>query len=410
MSKKMNNLSEIKIEKLAKDWVTESKSRDVSVLKNALDYAVENISLNLEEMRDKVTWAAGVNGVYRTRDLVESVLSWDWVASFYTGMIWLAYEITGDEKYKNAGLHQNALYRKAIEETKGLEHHDIGFLYSLSAVAGYKLTGDKDSKETGILAANEMMKQYVDKCGIVQRLGRPEDPNAEGRGHAIIDCCMNLPLLFWAAQASGNSEFHDKAYRHIKNASRYLVNENGSTHQGMYFDMESGECVKTSTHQGDGREGACWARGQAWAIYGFALGYDYTGDKDLLEYAKICANYFLNRLQSDNTPNWDLWYRSDDDQRDTSAVGCAVCGLLEIARQLPITDPLRKEYEAAAIVIMHDTTKKYLYTREESKNALLKGGVYGFKERNGINEPMIWGDYYYMEALTRILNNHRVFW
>lgn len=406
----MSNLKDIKIEKLEKDWVKERQRIDICVLKNALDYAVNNVSDNLYELWDKAPYAAGQNGVYSYRDLVKSVLSWDWVASFYTGMIWLAYDITGDEKYKKAGIHQNELYREALDKTTGLEHHDIGFLYSLSAVAGYKLTGDANSKETGILAARELLKQYSDKCGVFQRLGRPENPEAEGRGHAIIDCCMNLPLLYWASQVTGDNEFYEKAYHHIKNASRYLVNKDGSTHQGMYFDMETGKLLKTATHQGDGREGACWSRGQAWAIYGFALSYCYTGDKELLEYAKICANYFLNRLQSDNTPNWDFWYRSDDDQRDTSAAGCAVCGLLEIARCLAVTDCLRAQYEAAALTIMYDMTKKYLYTREESKNALLKGGVYGFKSNNGVNEPVIWGDYYYMEALTRILHTHRVFW
>lgn len=406
----MADLKDIKTEELKKDWIKESGRVDINVLKNALNYAVDNISENLYEMRDKAPFAAGKNGVYPMRDLVKSVLSWDWVASFYTGMIWLAYDITGDEKYKKAGLYQNTLYREALDKTEGFEHHDIGFLYSLSAVAGYKLTGDEYSKETGILAARELLKQYVDKCGIFQRLGRPEDPDAEGRGHAIIDCCMNLPLLYWASQVTGESEFYDKAYKHIKNASRYLVNKDGSTHQGMYFDVETGELLKTSTHQGDGHEGACWSRGQAWAIYGFALSYGYTGDKELLEYAKICANYFLNRLQSDNTPNWDFWYRSDDDQRDTSAAGCAVCGFLEIARNLPITDPMREQYEAAALTIMHDLTKKYLYTREESKNALLKDGVYGFKDGMGVAEPVIWGDYYYMEALTRILHTHKIFW
>lgn len=176
------------------------------------------------------------------------------------------------------------------------------------------------------------------------------------------------------------------------------------------FDTDTGKILKVYTSQGKGGDDACWSRGQGWGIYGLMLSYIYTGDKALIEFAKRATNFFLNRLQSDHCANWDFVYRSDSDQRDTSAVTIAACGILELAKQLPLYDPDRAIYEAAAKVLIHDITKHYLFTRAESPNALLKSGVYAYNRGLCVDEPTIWGDYYYMEALVRLTRVHRIYW
>ena len=404
------DIAGINREELEIDWRAEAEKVDIGELERALDYSVQNVADNLEAFTSKFPSAGGVNGEYQPVGNADTFLCSDWTSSFWTGMVWLAYDLTGDQKYKKTGLIHSESFRKRYEENDILDHHDIGFLYTLSCVAAYKETGDEFSRETAVLAARKLLKQYMDKCGSLQQWGSPADPDNEKLGICIIDGCMNLPLLYWAAETTGETEFYEKAVSHISNAARYMMRDNGAVHQNLKFDVFTGKLLDAYTSQGDGDEAGCWSRGQAWAIYGFVLSYLYTGDKTLLELAGSCANYFLNRLQSDYCANWDFLYRKDSDQRDSSAVSIAVCGLLELAGQLPAADPYHDIYHAAAKVLLSSLTKNYLYTEEESRNALLKAGVYAFKSGLCVNEPVIWGDYFYMEALARLFQPLRIFW
>lgn len=406
----MQKNSDIKKEVLSIDWIAESKRVDFAKLEQALSYAVDNVRDNLQEFTQKFPTAGGENGEYLPANNADTLLSSDWTSSFWTGMVWLAYELTGEEAFKKTGLQHTQSFRKRYEENDILDHHDIGFLYTLSCVAAYKLTGDAFSKDTAIHAAYKLLRQYMDKCGLFQQWGSPTDPENQKLGIAIIDCCMNLPLLYWAAEATGNPEFYNKAYSHICNVAKYFVRPTGAVYQNVKFDVWTGEVLDCYSFQGSGENDGCWSRGQAWAIYGFMLSYCYTGDKRFLELSQICTNYFLNRLQSDFCANWDFSYRSDDDQRDTSAVSIAACGILELAKQLPLGSAERAVYEAAGKVLVYELTQRYLYTKQESKNALLKSGVYAFTGNLCVDEPTIWGDYFYMEALTRLTKAHRIFW
>ena len=183
-----------------------------------------------------------------------------------------------------------------------------------------------------------------------------------------------------------------------------------STYQNFRKDIATGAPIGGWIAQGDSHDGACWSRGQAWAMYGLPLSYNYTGDATLLETCKAVSNYFLNRLQSDLVPNWDFYYKTDEDQRDTSASAVAACGLLELARNLPVTDPDREVYEAAAKTLIYALIKNYLYCDGESPNAILKSGVYAMRTNLCVDEPVIWGDYFFMEALQRLTHYYRSFW
>lgn len=144
-------------------------------------------------------------------------------------------------------------------------------------------------------------------------------------------------------------------------------------------------------------------------IYGLSLLAEHTGCTAYLDVAKKLSTYFLNRLPSDRIANWDLLFTADNDQRDSSAAAIAVCGLLELSKQLPVYDPDRNLLESAALCILGSLTENYLI-REEDSNALLRGGVYSMPSNRGVNEPCIWGDYFYMEALMRVLKPFRLYW
>lgn len=406
----MLDYTRVKNEPLKDDWVALASKIDDKVFKDALDYSTSVVIDNLDAFSEKFPSAGGVDGVYQPTNNADTFLYSDWTSSFWTGMVWLTYEATKNEKAKEVGLLQSKSFRERYEKNDILDHHDIGFLYSLSCVAAYKLTNDKFSYETALLAAEKLTTRYIKNCGMLQQGGSTTDVTDPRSGGSIIDGCMNLPLLYWASNMTGDKKYYDMAYSHICLAAKHMVTDRGAIHQNMKFNVATGELERVYTGQGKGGDDACWTRGQGWGIYGMMLSYLYTGDKDLVEFAKRTTNFFLNRLQSDYTPNWDFYYTDDKDQRDTSAGTITACGILELAKQLPLTDPDRAVYEAAAKVMIASLTKNYLYTREESPNALLKGGVYAFGKGLCVNEPVIWGDYYYMEALMRLTNLHHLYW
>lgn len=406
----MINYQRVVKEPLKEDWQALAMHINDEVFVKALDRVIDIVGENLDTFTEKFPSAGGVDGVYQPTNNADTFVYSDWTSSFWTGMVWLAYELTGEERFKNVGLIHSKSFRERYETNDILDHHDIGFLYSLSCVAAYKVTGDEFSKETALLAAQKLAGRYREKAGIIQRGGPIDDIEHPSTGEFIIDCCMNLPLLYWASHMTGEKKYYDMAYAHIQNAANFMVRDNGATHQNFKKDIHSGEPIRGWTSQGDGDDRGCWSRGQAWAIYGMPISYTYTGDASLLEITKRVANYFLNRLQSDYCANWDFLYQSDEDQRDSSAVAIAACGLLELAKQLPLLDPDRKTYEAAAKTLIAKLIEHYMYGEDEGSNGVLKAGVYAYKTNLCVNEPVIWGDYYFMEALVRLTRSWRMYW
>lgn len=397
-------------EPLKDDWKALAKEIDNKLFFDTLDQTVHVVRKNLDSFTEKFPSAGGVDGVYKPTNNADNFLYSDWTSSFWTGMVWLAYELTGEERFKEVGLIHSKSFRERYETNDILDHHDIGFLYTLSCVAAYKVTGDEFSKETALLAAEKLSGRFRDKAGIIQRGGPLDDPDYPSAGEFIVDCCMNVPLLYWAANTTGEKKYYDMAYSHIQKAATHMVRESGATHQNFKIDVRTGEPIRGWTSQGDGDDRGCWSRGQSWAIYGLPLSYHYTGDVTLLEQAKNVANYFLNRLQSDYCSNWDFLYKNDDDQRDSSAVAITACGLLELAKQLPLSDPDREVYEAAAKTLIAKLIENYMYKEEEGSNGILKAGVYSYKTNLCVDEPVIWGDYYFMEALVRLTHSFRMYW
>ncbi len=381
-----------------------------SQFKQSLDFVLKRIDANLETFTYKFPSANSVNLVYEPVENASTVHASDWTSGFWTGMIWLAYELTGDPKYRHAGDIQVESFKQRFVDRAILNHHDIGFLYSPSCVASFKLTGSESAKIIALDAAKLLAMRFREKAGIIQVRGHLDDLNHHERGVFIIDCSMNVPLLHWATQMTGDSTYSDKAFRHIKQVAKYMVRPDGSTHQHFHIDVDTGEQVKGWTGQGYGTDDACWSRGQAWALYGLALDYRFSGDPDIIEAAKSVANYFLNRLPEDLVCNWDLIFLANDGQRDSSAAAIAVCGLLELARQLPVLDEDRHLYEQAALTILESLADRYTTEDHPESNGILQHAVYAYNGDLGVDECCIWGDYFYMEALVRVIRNWRPYW
>jgi unsaturated chondroitin disaccharide hydrolase len=371
-------------------------------LERAAGFVFERMAQNVAMFTDLFPAPASENLIY------QGIVNEDWTASFWTGMLWLTYELTEVEKYREAAEYQLPSYKKRVEERIAIQTHDLGFLYSLSAVAGYRITGSKEAKDMALEAADLLAERYFPEAGIIQAWGDLTDPEQAGR--MIIDCLMNLPLLYWASEVTGDSRYADMARSHVKQSAAYLVRPDYTTYHTYYMDVKTGEPKYGNTHQGFADD-SCWARGQAWGIYGFMLSYAYTKDESLIRLSKSLADYFLARLPEDGIVYWDLIFTEGKEQeKDSSAAAIAVCGLLELAKQLKLGDPDKERYEKAAIAMLIALSDRYTTVDHPESNGILIHAVYNKPRGMGIDECTIWGDYYYLEALARVLTNWRLYW
>ncbi len=372
-----------------------------------LDWCVEKVKRNAAAFGDKFPSACGKGGDYIPLPNASEVLGSDWTSSFYTGMIWLAYERSGDEQLYKKGLEHIESFAERLENRDITGHHDLGFLYILSCGAPYVILRNKRAKEIFIKAAYMLTERFQEKAGILQQNYPLDDRDNPFWGRFIIDSLMNLPLLYRAAEFTGDEKLYDIALTHLKNVLKYILREDGGTYQVARKNPMTGELIEQTTAQGAGKN-ACWARGQAWAVYGLCLSYKFTGISECVEKSIKAADFFLERLPKDLVCAWDLCYTDEKTQKDSSAAAVLVCGLLELSKLLPPTDSRKTYYENKAREIL--AALAALEKAPEKSNALLIHGVYSLPGNLGIDEPQIYGDYYYMEALTRMCGTWRSYW
>lgn len=394
----MQKIKDVEIENVG-------KFENVSILtqseiKSAFGQVLEKIDRNIEAFNEKFPDACSVNNVY---PIVENT---SWTSGFWTGMLWLAYDMTKEEKYRKVAEKYVLSFKDRMKEKRDVDHHDLGFLYTLSCVSSYKLTGNVVAKETALQAAEHLLGRYHLKGEFIQAWGDINDPSAY---RLIIDCLMNLPLLYWATEVTGDEKFHSTAYKHLKTTMATVFRENASTFHTFYFNPENGQPLKGATHQGYTDE-SCWARGQAWGIYGLPLSYIYTRDEGVKEIYKKVVNYYLNHLPKDNVCYWDLIFTSGGEVRDSSAAAIAICGMLEMNKWLDNADSIKNIYNNAVQLTLRSLIEKYTTKDMPDSNGLLIHAVYSKPHNMGVDECNIWGDYFYMEALVRIMKEWSLFW
>lgn len=331
----------------------------------------------------------------------------DWTSGFWPGMLWLSWEASADPAFRRAAMATLPDFERRLRERDRVDTHDLGFLYILSALAAYRIEGWLPGRECAIAAATLLMERFHANAGVIQAWGDLDDPAQRGR--IIIDCLMNLPLLLWAADATGRAGFREAAVRHLGATTRHLVRADASTYHTFHFDVETGEPLRGSTAQGYS-DSSCWARGQAWGIYGLALNFRYLRDPGLLEAAVRLADYYLERLPADLVPYWDLAIRDPAEERDSSAAAIAASGLLELASCLALPDGRRKRYEEAAVGTARSLVEGYAAAGKAGTNGLLLHAVYDKPSGKGVDECCVWGDYFYMELLSRLAGPRVTLW
>lgn len=388
-------------------------------IKEALDFSCEQVQKNLGQFTEKFQNAYSINNFY------EPIDNTDWTNGFWTGEIWLAYEhcMNGQNGQPEAGkegiaeelrraaeIQVDSFYNRILKKEQ-VDHHDMGFLYTPSCVAAYKLTGSKKAREAAILAADQLITRYHPVGEFIQAWGPMDAPE---NYRLIIDCLLNLPLLYWASEETWDGKYREIAEKHIHTAVANVIREDYSTWHTFFFDMKTGAPDHGATCQGY-RDGSAWARGQAWGVYGMACAYRYTGREDYIDKFRHVTEYYMEHLPKDLIPYWDLEFGDGSvEPRDSSSAAIVACGLLEMSKYL-------KEEEAAYYTGMAKKILKSVYDNYAVKDSSISNGLvlhstysnhspYNTCNHYGVDECNIWGDYFYMEALTRLYKNWNQYW
>lgn len=327
-----------------------------------------------------------------------------WTSAFYPGMMYLAYDLTGDMdflKYQEDYLNS---FEERLENGVHLTH-DLGFLYTLSSVACFKLTGEERARQLALRAADCLAGRYNNKGRYIQAWGKMEtgesEESKESEVRIIIDTMLNLPLLYW----SGKEAYRRIAVEHAKTSARYLVRKDYTSYHTYWMNAGTGEAVRGATHQGFHDE-STWARGEAWAVYGYALSYRYTREKLFLQTAMGTADVFIRNLPNDGVPYWDFSFNDRiPDLKDTSAVAIALCGLLELCNWV---DEMKADtYRQVVFRVMRSLFDHY-FDHDPDRAGILKEGMY--HRDDGANEFTVWRDYFFFEALVRLQKDWKPYW
>lgn len=343
----------------------------------------------------------------------------DWTEGFYPGCLWYTYEYTKKDNWKDAALK----WTESLEQVKKLTtHHDIGFLMYCSFGNAYRLTGNERYKDILVESARSLCTRFNEKTGCIESWNYRKAWNGKDEWFfpVIIDNMMNLELLYFATKVTGDSTFYNIANKHAETTAKNHFREDYGSYHVVNYDENTGEVLHRATCQGFS-DNSTWARGQAWGIYGYTMAYRETKRKDFLDVAVRTANFWLNQtnMPEDGIPYWDFnagqeGYVADwsyDPQmfkvmpRDASAAAIAASAFLELSGYVPDGD---KYLRAAEHILKSLSSPAYLAQQGTNSNFVLMHCVGSIPHDSEIDVPLVYADYYYLEALIRynnIMNN-----
>jgi hypothetical protein len=371
-----------------------AQSRD-TIFSHALQFSQQQLKRTVAEVGENPQYPRTTmpDGTWKT------VRIRDWTSGFFPGSLWYAFEASHDPFYQNA----------AARWTQGLEalqsyggSHDIGFMVFCSYGNGYRLTKNEEYKRVILATARTLMTRYNPAVGAIKSWDKKVWPYP-----VIIDNMMNLELLFWASQHGGTRAMYDAAVSHAEKTMKNHFRLDNSTYHVVGYDTATGGVLTRGTHQGYA-DSSCWARGEAWAVYGFTMTYRFTQDERFLHTAERAADYFIAHLPADHIPYWDFQAPNiPDEPRDASAAAIAASGMLELSTFASNADLKKKYFEAAKNILRSLSGPDYLAEGTPS-HGILNHAV-GHKPANSeIDVSLIYGDYYFLEALMRLGRMNRI--
>jgi unsaturated chondroitin disaccharide hydrolase len=316
-----------------------------------------------------------------------------WCDGFLPGMMWILHGHLQGQPEAAWFREQAIRYSKPLEPRQfDRTVHDLGFIFNSTYLRWYGFTPDPALKDVLIQAGRTMSMRFKEK-GEYLRSFVSEDS-------LFIDIMMNVGIIFSAAIETGDAQLLDVAMRHALTTRRVLVRGDGSTaHEGLY-DLETGEFLKQTTHQGY-RGDSCWSRGLAWSLYGFGTCYRLTRDPRFLQASELCADFYIQHTPNDGVPPWDYDAPAESQKLlDTSAAAIAASGLFQLAKLS--ADPVKgRFYEQSARTMLSSLCQKHLGSQDANWEGILKGGVYHIHKGLGVDESVMWGEYFFVEALEK---------
>lgn len=360
----------------------------------------EKLSQKLEaecgRLKNKIPYIAE-DGHYQI-DWAEKDIAW-WTNGFWGGILWQMYHATGKACYRNSAVHLEEQLDRALQDFTAL-NHDVGFMWMHTAVADYRLTGNHQSLVRGEHAASLLLGRFNPLANYICAW------NENRPGWMIIDCLMNLSLLYWAGEQEKDPRFAAAACRHADTALEKLMRPDGSCSHIAILDPQTGELLETPGGQGYAA-GSSWSRGQAWAVYGFAISYAHTEEIRYLDAAKRAAHYFLaNAAATEYLPLCDFRAPEKPIYYDATAGACAACGLLEIAKHVSETE--KRLYQTGALRLLRALDERCCDWNPAHDGIVGNGKVdyHGGTEQ----QSLIYGDYFYLEGILRLLQKDFFIW
>lgn len=366
----------------------------------ALDYCAKQTQRTLTELKTD----SGIDYTMMPRNIMADEQHWncrkatkeEWCAGFWPGVLWYDYEYTKD--------------KQVLEEAENFTHslkflshipaydHDLGFLVFCSYGNGYRLTKNPAYKQVILDTADTLATLFNPIVGTILSWPREVEPR-NWPHNTIMDNMINLEMLFWAAKNGGNPYLYDIAVSHADKTMKSQFRPDYTSYHVAVYDTITGNLIKGVTHQGYA-DSTMWARGQAWAIYGYTVVYRETKDPKYLDFAQKVTDVYLDRLPEDKVPYWDF----DDPSipnapRDASAGAVVASALLELSTYLP--NGTGKRYKDAAIEMLTSLSSDS-YQSGESKPSFLLHSVGHWPNHSEIDASIIYADYYYIEALLRL--------
>jgi len=323
-----------------------------------------------------------------------SVDAYDWTSGFFAGDLWLAYELTGDKELEAAARkYTSRLYE--IKDFTG--HHDLGFMIYCSYGRQWANFQEPEVLNVIIDAANSLCTRFNPTIGQIRSWDF-----GEWNYPVIVDNLMNLEMLFFASKMTGDRKYYDIAVRHADTTLENHFRPDGSSYHVVSFN-NNGTIESKGTFQGFAHESS-WARGQAWTVYGYTMCYRETGDKKYLAHAEHIANYIMNAVQTeDKIPYWDYHDTAiPDAPRDASAAAVTASGLLELSTLTKDADKSKAYMEYAEDILLSLSSPEYM-AEEGNGNFLLKHSVSHKPLNSEVDVPLVYADYYYLEAAQRYL-------
>lgn len=376
-----------------------------------------NFELAEKQYRNMLDKAMDINCFPRTvkQGRLWCVSAEDWTSGFWPGALWYLYEYTKNNSWKDEAM-------KWTDSLKNIQyfvgHHDVGFMMYCSYGNGFRLTANPEYIPILVQSARSLCKRYSYNVGCIQSWDARMSVGGKNNWKfpVIIDNMMNLELLFWATQATNDSVYWNIAVSHAEKTMKNQIRPDFSCYHVVNYDPDTGDVLHRQTAQGFA-DNSTWARGQAWGVYSFTMVYRYTKDERFLRTAINMADFFLNHknLPDDGIPYWDFnvgeegfnpdfKYNPFDYRRiprDVSAACVVASALFELCGYISKIDHKRIYYDAAIKILNNLSTDCYRAKENENHNFILKHSVGNFPGNNEVDVPLIYADYYFLEALVR---------